>query len=106
MCCRKEMGKILGGSGRALLLFLPVGSPLPVRRGALASSSNAPKTLVKDDPSASPQTYCKKYSKFLLHVYSLSCIIITIQFKTIYEEGLFYLDSTRNSHLLKMNRIV
>lgn len=48
------------------------------------------KHLSKDDPTAAGfQTSTKKYSKFLLHVYSLSCIIITIQFKTIYEEGSF-----------------
>lgn len=72
-----------------------------------ASSSNAPKHLINDYPTAAiSQTGTKKYSKSLLHVYSLSCIIITIQFKTIYKEGSFYSIFTRNSHLLKMNRIV
>lgn len=72
-----------------------------------ASASKAMKHLIKDDPTAAiSQTGTKKYSKSLLHVYSLSCIIITIQFKAIYEEGLFYSTFTRNSHLLKMNRIV
>ena len=65
------------------------------------------KHLSKDYPTAAiSQTGYKKYSKFLLHVYSLSCIIITIQFKTIYKEGLFYPIFIRNSHLMKMNRIV
>ena len=65
------------------------------------------KHLIKDYPTAAiSQTGTKKYSKFLLHVYSLSCIIITIQFKAIYEEGLFYSTFTRNPHLLKMNKIV
>ena len=65
------------------------------------------KHLSKDYPTAAiSQTGTKKYSKLPLHVYSLSCIIITIQFKTIYKEGLFYPIFTRNSHLLKMNRIV
>ena len=42
------------------------------------------KHLSKDYPTAAgSQIGNKKYSKFLLHVYSLSCIIITIQFKTI-----------------------
>ena len=96
--CRQRQG--------ALSSFL-WEAPFPVRRGALASSSNALKTLVKDDPSAFPSDLLqKKYSKFPLHVYSLSCIIITIQFKTIYEEGLFYSTFTRNTHLLKTNQIV
>ena len=65
------------------------------------------KHLSKDYPTAAgSQIGTKKYSKFLLHVCSLNCIIITIQFKTIYKEGLFYPIFTRNSHLLKMNRIV
>ena len=65
------------------------------------------KHLSKDYPTAAiSQIDYKKYSKFLLHVYSLGCIIITIQFKAIYEEGSFYPIFTRNSHLLKMNRIV
>lgn len=72
-----------------------------------ASASEAIKHLINDYPTAAiPQTSYKKYSKSLLHVYSLSCIIITIQFKTIYKEGSFYPIFTRNSHLLKMNRIV
>lgn len=72
-----------------------------------ASASKAIKHLIKDVPTAAiSQIDTKKYSKSLLHVYSLSCIIITIQFKTIYEEGLFYSIFTRNPHLLKMNRIV
>ena len=55
-----------------------------------ASASNAPKHLSKDYPTAaSSQNGTKKYSKSLLHVYSLSCIIITIRFKAIYEEGSF-----------------
>ena len=57
-------------------------------------------------PVASHYTGCKKYSKFLLHVYSLSCIIITIRCKAIYEEGSFRPIFSRNSHLLEMNRIV
>ena len=65
------------------------------------------KHLSKDYPTAAgSQIGTKKYSKFLLHVYSLSCIIITIQIKTIYEEGLFYPIFTGSSHFLKMNRIV
>ena len=72
-----------------------------------ASASKAIKHLSKDDPTAAiSQTSTKKYSKFLLHVYSLSCIIITIQFKAIHEEGSFYPTFSRNSHLLEMNRIV
>lgn len=72
-----------------------------------ASASKAIKHLIKDVPTAAgSQIGTKKYSKFPLHVYFLSCIIITIQFKTIYKEGLFYQIFTRNSHLLKMNRIV
>ena len=48
------------------------------------------KHLIKDYPTAAiSQTGTKKYSKFPLHVYSLGCIIITIQFKAIYEEGSF-----------------
>ena len=55
-----------------------------------ASASKASKHLSKDDPTAAiSQIGTKKYSKFLLHVYSLGCIIITIQFKAIYEEGSF-----------------
>lgn len=55
-----------------------------------ASASKAMKHLIKDYPTAAiSQTGYKKYSKFLLHVYSLSCIIITIQCKAIYEEGSF-----------------
>ena len=65
------------------------------------------KHLIKDYPTAAgSQTGTKKYSKFHLHVYSLSCIIITIQFKAIYEEGSFYPIFARNSRFLKMNRIV
>ena len=65
------------------------------------------KHLSKDYSTAAiSQIGTKKYSKFPLHVYSLSCIIITIQFKTIYKEGSFYPIFTRNPHLLKMNRIV
>ena len=57
-----------------------------------ASASKASKHLSKDDPTAAiSQIGTKKYSKFLLHVYSLGCIIITIQFKAIYEEGSFLL---------------
>ena len=55
-----------------------------------ASVSKAIKHLLKDDPTAAgSQADYKKYSKFLLHVYSLSCIIITIRCKAIYEEGSF-----------------
>ena len=55
-----------------------------------ASASKAIKHLSKDDPTAAiSQIGTKKYSKFLLHVYSLSCIIITIRCKAIYEEGSF-----------------
>ena len=72
-----------------------------------ASASKAMKHLIKDDPTAAiSQTGTKKYSKPLLHVYSLSCIIITIQFKTIYKEGSFYSIFTRNSRFPEMNRIV
>ena len=72
-----------------------------------ASSSNAPKHLIKDCPSAAGfQTSTKKYSKFLLHVYSLSCIIITIRCKAICEEGSFHPILSRNSRFLEMNRIV
>ena len=72
-----------------------------------ASAAKAMKHLSKDYPTAaSSQNGTKKYSKFLLHVYSLSCIIITIQIKAIYEEGLFYPIFTRSSHFLKMNRTV
>ena len=72
-----------------------------------ASASKAIKHLIKDYPTAAiSHTSYKKYFKFPLHVYSLGCIIITIQFKTIYKEGLFYPIFTRNSRLLKMNRIV
>lgn len=72
-----------------------------------ASASKAIKHLIKDDPTAAiSQIGTKKYSKFLLHVYSLSCIIITIQFKAIYEEGSFRPIFPRNSHFLEMNRIV
>ena len=72
-----------------------------------ASASKAIKHLLKDYPTAAiSQTSTKKYSKFPLHVYSLSCIIITIQFKAIYEEGLFHPIFSRNSHFLEMNRIV
>lgn len=56
-----------------------------------ASASKAIKHLSKDDPTAAiSQNGTQKYSKFSLHVYSLSCIIITIQFKAIYEEGSFH----------------
>lgn len=72
-----------------------------------ASASKAIKHLIKDNPpAASSQIGTKKYSKFLLHVYSLSCIIITIQFKAIYEEGSFRPIFPRNSRFLEMNRIV
>ena len=72
-----------------------------------ASASKASKHLSKDDPTAAiSQIGTKKYSKFILHVYSLSCIIITIRFKAIYEEGSFRPIFSRNSHLLEMNRIV
>ena len=72
-----------------------------------ASASKAMKHLSKDYPTAAgSQTGTKKYSKSPLHVYSLSCIIVTIRCKAIYEEGLFYSTFTRNSHLLKMNKIV
>lgn len=65
------------------------------------------KHLSKDYPTAAiSQIGTKKYSKFLLHVYSLSCIIITIQFKTIYKEGSFYPIFPRNSRFLEMNKIV
>ena len=65
------------------------------------------KHLIKDDPTAAgSQTGTKKYSKFPLHVYSLSCIIITIQFKIIYKEGSFYQIFPRNPRFLKMDRIV
>ena len=60
------------------------------------------KHLSKDYPTAAgSQIGTKKYSKYLLHVYSLSCIIITIQIKTIYKEGKFYQSFTRNSHSRK-----
>lgn len=72
-----------------------------------ASASEAIKHLIKDDPTAAgSQTSTKKYSKFHLHVYSLSCIIITIRFKAIYEESSFRPIFSRNSHFLEMNRIV
>ena len=72
-----------------------------------ASASKAIKHLSKDYPTAAiSQIATKKYSKFPLHVYSLSCIIITIQFKAIYEEGSFHPIFTRNSRFLEMNRIV
>lgn len=72
-----------------------------------ASASKAMKHLIKDYPTAAGfQIGTKKYSKFLLHVYSLSCIIITIQFKAIYGEGSFHPIFTRNSRFLEMNRIV
>lgn len=72
-----------------------------------ASASKAPKHLSKDYPTTiGSQTGTKKYSKFPLHVYSLSCIIITIQFKAIYEEGSFRPIFSKNSHFLEMNRIV
>lgn len=72
-----------------------------------ASASKAIKHLSKDDPTAAiSQTDYKKYSKFLLHVYSLSCIIITIRCKAIYEEGSFHPIFSRNSRFLEMNRIV
>lgn len=72
-----------------------------------ASASKAIKHLSKDDPTTViSQAGTKKYSKFPLHVYSLSCIIITIRCKAIYEEGSFHLIFSRNSHLLEMNRIV
>ena len=70
-----------------------------------ASASKAIKHLIKDVPTtAGSQTGTKKYSKFPLHVYSLSCIIITIQFKAIYEEGSFHpiftnqLSSSKENH--------
>lgn len=72
-----------------------------------ASASKAIKHLIKDYPTAaSPQIGTKKYSKFPLHVYSLSCIIITIRFKAIYEEGSFHPIFSRNSHFLEVNRII
>ena len=72
-----------------------------------ASASKASKHLSKDDPTAAiSQIGTKKYSKFLLHVYSLSCIIITIQFKAIYEEGSFHPIFPRDPRFLEMNRIV
>ena len=55
-----------------------------------ASASKAIKHLIKDDPTAAiSQTGTKKYSKFLLHVYSLSCIIITIRCKAISKKARF-----------------
>ena len=88
-------------------LFLPVESPLSsetrcfgIRIERTEASRQGLSICFR------PQTCCKKYSKFHLHVYSLSCIIITIKFKTIYEEGLFYSTFTRNTHLLKTNQIV
>ena len=72
-----------------------------------SSVSKAIKHLSKDDPTAAiSQIGTKKYSKSPLHVYSLSCIIITIQFKAIYEEGSFHPIFPRNSRFLEMNRIV
>lgn len=72
-----------------------------------ASVSKTIKHLLKDyQTAAASQTGTKKYSKFPLHVYSLSCIIITIRCKAIYEEGLFHPIFPRNFHFLKMNRIV
>ena len=72
-----------------------------------ASASKAIKHLIKDYPTAAgSQTGTKKYSKSLLHVYSLGCIIITIQFKAIYEEGSFHPIFPRNPRFLEMNRIV
>ena len=72
-----------------------------------ASASKAMKHLSKDYPTAAiSQIDYKKYSKFLLHVYSLSCIIITIRCKAICEESSFHPIFLRNSHFLEMNRIV
>ena len=88
-------------------LFLPVESPLSSETrcfGILIECSEASGQGLSI--RFRPQTCCKKYSKFPLHIYYLSCIIITIQFKTIYEEGLFYLEFARNPHFLKMNQIV
>lgn len=72
-----------------------------------ASASKAIKHLSKDDPTAaSSQNGTKKYSKLLLHVYSISCIIITIRCKAIYEEGSFCTIFPRNPRFLETNRIV
>lgn len=83
------MGKSLGVHRRAASFFRKLILSSETQCFG-ASASKAIKHLSKDDPTAiSSQNGTKKYSKFPLHVYSLSCIIITIQFKTIYKEGSF-----------------